>query len=111
MKILIHDEHPDALEFLLEVIVKRGYEAGIAKDNAEIFDMLTEQRYDIVLTNSEYRRPDQNQHLKSSSVFIISITDRQKRNEQMDSGVDMYLHRPFEASKLWQIITPNVNHH
>jgi DNA-binding response OmpR family regulator len=109
MKVLIHDERSDALEFLLEVIVNHGYKAGIAKDSPEIINMLSDERYDVVLTNGGYEKLDLDQRfeIKSSSVCIIGITDEQKCDDEMDSEVDRYLRRPFEASKLWQAIASN----
>jgi DNA-binding response OmpR family regulator len=106
MKILIHDERPDALEFLLEGIVTHGYKAGIAKDGPEIINMLSDQRYNVVLTNGGYEELslDQLFGIKSFSVFIIGITNTQKRDEEMDSKADLYLRRPFSALRLWQTI-------
>ena len=110
MKILIHDERPDALEFLLEGIVNQGYKAGIAKDGPEVIHMLSDERYTVVLTNNGYKKLYLDQHfgIKSSSVFIIDITDTRKRDKEMDSKADLYFRRPFEASRLWQTIASNA---
>jgi DNA-binding response OmpR family regulator len=109
MKVLIHDERSDGLDFLLESIVNHGYKAGIAKNGPEIINMLSDERYNVVLTNGGYGEldPDQHSQIKSSSAFIIGITGQQKRDEGMDSEVDLYLRRPFEVSKLWHAIDPD----
>jgi len=109
MKVLIHDEQSDGLDFLLESIVNHGLRVSIAKNGPEIINMLTDERYNVVLTNGGYEElnPDQHSQLKSSSVFIIGITGQQKRDEGMDSKVDLCLRRPFEASKLWQALPPD----
>jgi DNA-binding response OmpR family regulator len=109
MKILIHEERSDALDFLLEGIVSHGHKAGIAKDGPEIIDMLSNERYNVVLTNGGYENLDQDHlaRIKSSSVFIIGITGQQKCDETVDSRVDLHLRRPFEAYKLWQAISPD----
>ncbi len=109
MKVLIHDERSDGLDFLLESIVNHGYTAGIAKNGLEIIHMLSDERYDVVLTNGGYEALDPDQHfrIRSSSAFIIGITGRQKREEGMGSKVDLCLQRPFEASKLWQALAPD----
>jgi DNA-binding response OmpR family regulator len=103
MKVLIHDERPDIPEFLLEIIVNHGYKAGIAKDGPQIIHMISDDRYDVVLTNGGYRELDRDQcmRLKSSSVFIIGITDSHVRNHDLDSKADLYLRRPFLISELW----------
>ncbi len=106
MKVLIHDERPDVPEFLLDIIVNRGYKAGIAKDGPEIIHMISDDRYDIVLTNGGYRELDCDQHtrLKSSSVFIIGITGSHIQDHDPDSKADLYLRRPFLISDLWLLI-------
>ncbi len=111
MKVLIHDERSDGLDFLLESIVNHGYKAGIAKNGPEIMNMLSDERYNVVLTNGGYEELDPDQHfqLKSSSAFIIGITGQQKREEGIDSKVNLCLQRPFEVSKLWQAIDPDKN--
>jgi DNA-binding response OmpR family regulator len=109
MKVLIHDERSDGLDFLLESIVNHGLKVSIAKNGTEIINMLTDERYNVVLTNGGYEELNLDQHsqIKSSSVFIIGITWRQKHEEGMDSKVDFCLRRPFEASKLWQALSPD----
>ncbi len=106
MKVLIHDERPDALEFLLGSIINYGYGAGIAKDSPEIISMLSDERYDVVLTNGSYGdlKQDQCSRMKSASVFVIGIKDPMRSNEAMDPTVDMYLYRPFGASELRQAL-------
>jgi DNA-binding response OmpR family regulator len=106
MKILINNERADVLDFLHEHIINHGYKAGIAKNATEIIDMLSDEQYNVILTNGAYEALDTDQcsWLRSSSVFIIGITD-QKKNESLALKVDMQLQRPFEASKLWQALT------
>jgi CheY-like chemotaxis protein len=105
-KVLIHDDRPDTPEFLLEIIVNRGYKAGFAKDGPEIITMLSNDQYDVVLTNGGYRalNPDQHIQLKSSSVFIIYIKDSRNQDQDMDLKADLYLPRPLLISELWQAL-------
>ncbi|HVO64978.1 MAG TPA: hypothetical protein VMT12_00720 [Syntrophales bacterium] len=106
MKVLIHDERPDIPEFLLEIVVNHGYKACIAKDGSEIMRMISDDRYDVILSNGGYRELDYEQcaHLRSSSVFIIGITNSHIRNHDLDSKADLYLRRPFLISELWLLI-------
>jgi CheY-like chemotaxis protein len=105
-KVLIHDDRPDTPEFLLNVIVNRGYKAGFAKDGPEIIAMLSNDQYDVVLTNGGYGElnPDQHIKLKSSSVFIIDIKDSHNQNQDVDLKADLYLPRPLLISELWQAL-------
>ena len=104
IKVLIHEERPDKPEFLLETIVNRGYKAGFAKDATEIIGMLSNDQYNVVLTNGGYRElsTDQYINLKSSSVFIIYITD--SHNQTQDLKADICLPKPFLISELWRAI-------
>ena len=108
MKVLIHDERSDALDFMLGHIANRGYKAGIAKDSDEIITMLSDERYDIVLTNSGYNQLGHDQHswIKSLPTLVIGITGDRKRDADADSTVDLCLQRPFEGYKLWHAIPP-----
>jgi hypothetical protein len=69
MKILIHDERPDTLECLLEGIVNRGYKGGIAKDGLDVINMLSDERYNIVLTNGGYEKPNLDQRV-GDKIFL-----------------------------------------
>jgi DNA-binding response OmpR family regulator len=105
-KILIKDERPDAPEFLLETVVNHGYKAGFAKDGSEIIAMLSNDQYDVILTNGGYSELNSIQYmqLKSSSVFIIGIKDSYNRNQVLDLKADLYLPRPLLISELWKAL-------
>ncbi len=102
-KILIHDDRSDAPEFLLGLILNHGYRVGFAKNGHEIIDTLSNDQYDVILTNGAYGElnPDQHKQLRSSSIFIIDIKDPHDRNQD---GADLYLPRPFLISELWLAI-------
>ena len=102
-KILIYEERSDAPEFLLEILVHRGYKAGFAKDVDEIVAMLSNDQYDVILTNGGYKTLNPDPHTQlSNSVFIIGITD--PYNHTQDSKADVYLPRPFLISQLWRAL-------
>jgi DNA-binding response OmpR family regulator len=106
MKVLIHDERTDALNFFRESIINRGYRVGIAKNGAEVMSMLSSEQYEIVLTNGGYveLNPDQLLQLRSSCVFIINITDGTILDQGPGLKADMELRRPFESWKLLRAI-------
>ncbi len=104
-KVLIHDDMRGVPEFLLKLILGRGYKAGFAKDGNEIVSMLSSDKYDIVLTNGGYKElnPDQCMQLRSSSVFIVDIKDYDQ-NQNLDLKSDLCLRRPILISELWQAL-------
>ena len=105
-KVLIHDERPHIPVFLLKLILSRGYKAGFAKNGTEIIAMLSNDQYDVVLTNGGYKElnPDQHMQLKSSSVLIIDIKDSLNQNQDMDLNADLYLPKCFSISELWEAL-------
>ena len=109
-KVLIHDDRPDTPEFLLDIIVNRGYKAGFGKDGSEIIAMLSNDQYDVGLTNGGYRElnSDQNMQLKTSSVFIIGIKDSGSQSQEMDLKADLYLPRPLLISELWLAMKQHI---
>ena len=82
MKVLIHNDRPDIPDFLLKIILSRGYKASFAKDGLKIIAMLSNDQYDVVLANGRYKElnPDQHMQLKALPVFIIDIEDSHNQN-------------------------------
>ena len=79
-KVLIHDERADVPEFLLKIILSRGYKAGFARDGDEILGMLSNDQYDVVLTNGGYKELNTDQHIQlKSSSCASSASMRHKR--------------------------------
>jgi CheY-like chemotaxis protein len=110
--ILIHDERPGTPEFLLEVVVNRGYKADFAKDGNEIVATLSGHDIMALISNDHYEtngshrelNPDQQTQLKSSSVFILGIKASHKWNQDMDLKADLSLPRPLLLSELWRAL-------
>lgn len=107
MKVLIHEDRSEGLDFLLGMIVKRGYKAGLAKNGPEIMEMLSDENYNVILTNGGYLELNHDQHtrIKSSPVFIIDIAEKQ--GNSTDSKADLKLQKPFAISELWQAMDPD----
>lgn len=112
MKVLLIDERPDTLEFFGESMVNLGYKTGIAKDTSEIFSMLSENQYDIVLTNGASKELDIDKDIRSKydSIYVVYLSASTDKSKSKHSGADMYLHRPFVASDLRQAIKRPFTH-
>ncbi|HYA15445.1 MAG TPA: hypothetical protein VEF33_14005 [Syntrophales bacterium] len=112
MKVLIHDDRPDAPEFLLEVITNRGYKAAYAKDSHEIINMLSSSQYEVILANGGYGELNANQYsqLKTSSVFVIGVKNSHKQILDTYLKADIYLQRPFLISELWRELKRPLQH-
>ena len=112
MKVLIHDDRPDAPEFLLQIITNRGYKATYAKDSHEIIRMLSSSQYEVILTNGAYVKlnPEQFMQIKTSSVFVIGVKDSHRNIPDMNLKADIYLQRPFLISELWRELKRLLQH-
>lgn len=69
MKVLIHDERSDGLDFLLESIVNHGLKVSNAKNGLETINMLTDERCNVVLTNGGYEELDPDEHSRPK-IFL-----------------------------------------
>jgi DNA-binding response OmpR family regulator len=112
MKVLLIDERPGTLEFFGESIVNLGYKTGIAMSKSDIFAMLAENQYDIVMTNGASKELDIEKEIRSKydSIFVVYLSSSKTAMECTHSGADMYLQRPFVASELRQAIKKPFTH-
>lgn len=76
MEILIHDERPDELKLLPDGIVSKVYKTDIREDGTKLIDMVSGERYSVVLTTDGYEEVDLGQHsgTKASRLSAIRIT-------------------------------------
>jgi len=105
MKILINIERHDTLEFFLESMVNLGYKAGVAKECPEIVRMLSDEKYNAVLTKGEDSKIDLDRYIRSNipSIYIIHIKDSCNPDENLNSKADLY-HHPFGIPELLQAV-------
>jgi DNA-binding response OmpR family regulator len=102
MKILLIDERSDTLNFLCENLVNFGYKTGIAKNKVEIISMLSDDQYNVIVTNDCARELDVDQSIRSEYplVFAVFLSASDKKEKTENHGVDLYLYRPLEVHKL-----------
>lgn len=108
MKVLIHEDRTEGMDFLLGMMIKRGYKARWAKTGPEIMDMLSDDEVNIVLTNGSYEElnGDQHERIKASCVFMIDIAQHFDRTTTVMA--DMQLQKPFAISELWRALDANA---
>lgn len=54
MEILIHDERPDEPKLLPHGIVSKVSKTDVREDGTKLIDMVSGERYSVVLTNDRY---------------------------------------------------------
>jgi DNA-binding response OmpR family regulator len=107
MKILFIDERSDTLEFLESSIINFGCKPGIARHRDDIVPMLSNDQYDVVVANGCAKELDVEQQIRKKypSVFIVFLSGSHKKGTDGPHGADLYLQRPFEVSRLHNIIS------
>jgi len=73
MEILIHDERPDELKLLPEGIVSKVCKADVRNDGTKLIDMVSGERYSVVLTNDRYEEVDLDRHSRTNASCLSAI--------------------------------------
>jgi len=114
--VLIVDDSPSVRQLTSNIIKNVGWTAIVAKDGLEALEMLQDggKLPDIILTDVEMPRMNgyellaslkRQENLKAIPVIMITSRATQKhRQKAIDLGVSDYLTKPFEDTKLIEII-------
>ena len=73
MEILIHDERPDEPKVLPDGIVSKVYKTDIRGGGTKLIDMVSGERYSVVLTNDGYEEVDLDQHSGTNASCLSAI--------------------------------------
>lgn len=109
-KILIADDEPNILLSLEFLMKKQGYNVLIARDGAEAFDLIKQERPDVLLL--DIMMPRMNGYelcffVKNTAGFehtkVIFLSAKSKEADVQkgyDAGADLYLPKPFSTREL-----------
>ena len=107
-QLLIVDDDPELLQFLLEELSQDGIACQGANCGAEALLLLRQQRFDLVVL--DWNLPDFNgieicRRLRSSGdkIPVLMLTahhDLEDRVQALDLGADDYITKPFELPEL-----------
>ncbi|MGI8638530.1 MAG: hybrid sensor histidine kinase/response regulator [Pyrinomonadaceae bacterium] len=121
-KVLIVDDSPSVRHLTSNIIKNAGWTAIVAKDGLEALEILQDERElpAVILTDVEMPRMDGYELLASlkrqenlRDIPVVMITSRagdKHRQKALQLGVSEYLAKPFDDSKLVEIIK-NLNKH
>ncbi len=113
---LLVDDSPSVRQLTSNIVKNVGWTAIVAKDGLEALEMLQDigKLPDIILTDVEMPRMNGYELLASlkrqenlQAIPVIMITSRatqKHRQKAIDLGVSDYLTKPFEDTKLVEII-------
>ena len=110
-RVLVVEDSLVAGELQKSILVAAGYEAEIAHDGVEAFDMLLQKSWDLVVADVDMPRMDglqltarirADERLRNLPVVIVTTRDSiEDRRRGFDAGADAYvLKREFDQSHL-----------
>ena len=120
-KIMIVDDSPSVRHLTSNIIKKAGWTVVVAKDGLEALEILQDERDlpAVVLTDVEMPRMDGYELLASikrqenlRGIPVVMITSRagdKHRQKAFGLGVSEYVTKPFEDSKLVEIVKYLIN--
>ena len=109
-RILIADDDPVTCRFIFSLLKEKGYEVLVAEDGEHAFQLATEQRPDLILSDLVMPYRDgfdllralrAEPHLADVPIMILSMRDREEDIVRgLELGADDYVVKPFNAREL-----------
>ncbi|MCU0241758.1 MAG: response regulator [Vicinamibacteria bacterium] len=112
--ILVVDDDPQILQLEKTILIQNGFDVASALSGAEALQALERQAFDLILL--DVMMPEQNgfdvcRQIKSQSqhkdlpvVFLTAKGGGEALAEGFESGGEMYITKPFTASKLVAVV-------
>ncbi|OQY59376.1 MAG: hypothetical protein B6245_07030 [Desulfobacteraceae bacterium 4572_88] len=109
-KIMVIDDDPIIVKYLVSLFSDNGYETCTAKDGAEAFEISQKERPDLITLDLEmpeewgtrfYRKLSKNAELRDIPVIVIS--GMASRHLSIKKAV-AYLSKPFDSDKLIALV-------
>lgn len=110
-KILVVDDEKECCQLFEEYLTKRGYSVDIAYDGLEAKDLLDKYTYDCIffdcnmpeLSGVELIKVIKEKNPKAKKI-MISGYDLINEDFAKDSGVDIFLRKPFSLETVNEIV-------
>jgi len=113
-KILVVDDDAVIVKYLVKVFNDNGYETCTAADGLEAFDLLTQERPDLITLDLEmheewgprfYRKMSKDKEFKGTPVIVISGLSA---NQYAIKNAVATLSKPFDPDELIGIVKKTI---
>lgn len=112
LRILILDDEPIVCERLKPALEKSGFEVETFTDSQKVIDRLTEQKFDVLVTDLKMQGPDGldvlrfvKEHAPATHVVIITgFATVDTAREAMRGGAVDFIPKPFKLTQLRDLI-------
>jgi CheY-like chemotaxis protein len=113
-KILVVDDDPVIVKYLVNIFNDNGYETCTANDGAEAFEILKQENPDLITLDLEmpkewgpkfFRRLSKHEAYKDTPVIVIS--GLASRHLSIDKAIT-WLNKPFDPEKLIGIVKNTI---
>lgn len=114
-RVLIVEDHPTMRAAMRLVLEPEGFEVLEAADGDEAFELIVEDRPDVVLLDLNIpgmpgedllRAVKGDPSLRSTRVVVVTAAGEEERGRSLALGADGYLTKPFGPSDLLRTVGP-----
>ena len=115
--ILFIDNHPSFAQTLQKFFSSKGYEIAFAADGNEALEMLSNKKYDLVISDIWTPRLDGVRLMRELTarkidapvIFLTASGDVESYLDVMNMGAFEYLNRPLDSGKLLDVVGRALN--
>lgn len=111
-KIIVLDDEPIVCERLKPALEKKGFYVETYTQSKDVVDRITQQKFDVLVTDLKMRKPDgldvldyASQYSPSTKVIIITgFATVETATKAIKSGAVDFIAKPFRISQLRDLI-------
>ena len=108
LNVLVVDDDADVLALVQSLLARLGYQSTLAQSAGEALDLLTSNRYDLVLSDIHMSGMNGMQLLRKilenydylPVILMTGYSEAHTLQDAMVAGADEYLTKPFKKSEI-----------